>query len=172
MVAKKISLDKAKTNKLFYFVANIVVFREADKRCLILKRSENEITHPGVWAVPGGKLEWADLDINKPTRLNGDVVDFQDSIEKLLQRELFEEAGVTMKGKIYFINDVAFIRPDEIPVVSVKFAAKYDQGEVVVEKGAFSDFAWVNEDEVEQYKCIDGIHEEILQTVKLFQTVQ
>jgi ADP-ribose pyrophosphatase YjhB (NUDIX family) len=166
--AKKISLDKAKPNKLFYVVANVVVYREADKRCLILKRSESEITHPGMWAVPGGKLEWKDLDLNKPTRMNGDVIDFENSIADLLHRELLEEAGIEMHHQIYFINDVAFIRPDEIPVVLIKFAAKYKSGDVVFEKGAFSDFAWVNEIEVKKYKCIDGIDSEIAYTAKLF----
>ncbi len=60
MLAKKISLDKAKQNKLFYFVANVVIYRESDKRCLILKRDKREKVHPGKYAVPGGKLEWED----------------------------------------------------------------------------------------------------------------
>jgi ADP-ribose pyrophosphatase YjhB (NUDIX family) len=168
MPANKISIDKAKTDKLFYFVANVVVYRESDGRCLILKRSKNEITHPGVWAVPGGKLEWSDLDITKPTRINGEVIDFEDTIIKLLQRELFEEAGIKMTNEIHFINDVAFIRPDNIPVVLVKFAAKYESGDVVIEEGSFTDSAWVNDAEIKNYKCIDGLDEEISITTKLF----
>jgi len=168
MIAKKISLDKAKPNKLFYVVANVVVYRDDDKKCLILKRSETEITHPGMWAMPGGKLEWGDLDINHPTRMNGDVIDFEDAIEQLLQRELAEEAGIKMKNQIHFINDVAFIRPDEVPVLLLKFAAIYDRGEVVLEEGSFTDFAWVNEKEVKNYKCIDGVDIEIAQAIKLF----
>ena len=69
MKAKKISVDNAKKNKLFYFVANVVIYREADGRCLILKRDEREKVQPGKYAVPGGKLEWADLDMNNPTRM-------------------------------------------------------------------------------------------------------
>ena len=57
MPADKISLENAKDDKLFYFVANVVVFRESDGRCLILKRSENEKVHPGKFATQGGKLE-------------------------------------------------------------------------------------------------------------------
>ena len=168
MKANKISLDKAKQNKLFYFVANVVVYRESDKRCLILKRSEREIAHPVIWALPGGKLEWSDLDINKPTRINGDVIDFEDALKKLLHRELKEEAGVEMEDKIHFINDVAFIRPDAVPVMLVKFAAKYKSGEVVLEEGSFTDYAWVNIDELRGYKCIDGLPEEVKLTIELF----
>lgn len=56
MPAKKISIDNAKVGKLFYFVANVVVYRESDKKCLILKRDEREKVHPEKYAVPGGKL--------------------------------------------------------------------------------------------------------------------
>ena len=169
MVATKISLDNAKKDKLFYFVANVVVYRESDGRCLILKRDEREKVHPERYAVPGGKLEWKDLDISKPSRINGEVLDFEGSVEELLNREVMEEAWhKKLEPGLVYINSVAFIRPDEIPVVLVKFAAKYDSGDVKVEKGSFTDHAWVNGAEIKNYICIDGIDEEIVQTIKLF----
>ena len=168
MKANKISIDNAKQDKLFYFVANVVIYRDSDKRCLILKRSESEKVHPGKFAVPGGKLEWKDLDITKPSRMNGDVIDFENSIEDLLKREVLEEAGIVIDNKLFYINSVAFVRPDETPVVLVKFAAKYVSGDVIPEVGAFTDFAWVNSDEVMNYDCIQGVQNEIVQTVKMF----
>ncbi len=168
MPAEKISIDNAKKNKLFYFVANVVVYRESDKRCLILKRDEREKVHPGKYAVPGGKLEWVDLDLRNPTRFNGEVLDFEDAVEDLLKRETLEEAGVEIEGGLKYINSVAFIRPDEIPVILIKFAAKYKDGEVKPEVGGFTDYAWVNGDEVESYDCIKGIKEEVKQTINLF----
>jgi len=57
MKALKISLDNAKKDKLFYFVANVIIYRDSDKKCLILKRSETEKVHPNKYCVPGGKLE-------------------------------------------------------------------------------------------------------------------
>ena len=166
MPAGKISIDNAKKDKLFYFVANVVIFRESDKRCLILKRDEREKVHPGKYAVPGGKLEWINLDLTKPTRMNGEVIDFENAIENLLQREVFEEAGIEIQRDLVYINSVAFVRPDGIPVVLVKFAAKYKSRDVKLEKGGFTDFAWVNQEEVKNYDCIQGIHEEIVQTIK------
>lgn len=168
MPANKISLKNAKENKLFYFVANVVIYRESDGRCLILKRSEKEKVHPGKYAVPGGKLEWKDLDISKPTRMNGDVFDFENAVEDLLAREAKEEAGVDIERDIKYINSVAFIRPDETPVILIKFAAKYKSGEVVLEPEAFVDYAWVNSEEVKNYDCIDGIKEEVANTIKLY----
>lgn len=168
MPAQKISLDNAKNDKLFYFLANVVIYRESDGRCLILKRSEHEKVHPNKYCVPGGKLEWKDLDINKPTRLNGNVLDYKNAVEELLVRETKEEAGIEIGRDLKYINSIAFIRPDETPSILVKFAAKYKSGEVVLEKNSFSDFVWVNSDEIKNYDCILGIKEEIAKTIEVF----
>jgi 8-oxo-dGTP pyrophosphatase MutT (NUDIX family) len=170
MPAEKISLKNAKENKLFYFVANVVVYRESDGRCLILKRDEREKVHPGRYGVIGGKLEWSQLDIAKPSRINGDVLDFLEAVEDLLAREAKEEAGIEIGTELKYINSTAFVRPDEVPVILVKFAAKYAGGDVVPEKGAFTDYAWVNENEVKDYECIDGIPEEVGKTIALFRS--
>ncbi|MGV8162035.1 MAG: NUDIX hydrolase [Candidatus Nanoarchaeia archaeon] len=166
--ASKISIENAKKNKLFYFVANVIIYRESDKRCLILKRSESEIVHPGKYCVPGGKLEWKDLDVNNPTRINGDVLDYEAAIENLLVRETREEANIEITDDFKYINSVAFIRPDETPAIMIKLAAKYKSGEVKLEEGSFSDFAWVNKDEIDNYECIKGIREEIKKAIELF----
>jgi len=168
MPSDRISLDNAKKEKLFYFVANVVIFREEDEKCLILKRDDREKVHPGKYAVPGGKLEWSNLDIDNPTRINGEVLDFENAVEDLLKREVKEEAGIEIDSGLKYINSVAFIRPDGIPVVLVKFAAKYKSGGVVLEKGAFTDFKWVNKEEVKNYNCIEGINKEIEETINLF----
>jgi 8-oxo-dGTP pyrophosphatase MutT (NUDIX family) len=168
MPASRITLDEAKEDKLFYFVANVLVFRKGDGRCLILKRSETEKVHPGRWATPGGKMEWRDFDLTRPTRLNGDVLDYLNSVEKLLSREAREEAGIELEDDFRYINSNTFIRPDGIPVVLIKLAAPYALGEIVLEQGAFTDFAWVNEEEVKTYPCIDGICEEVAKAVALF----
>lgn len=167
MSAEKISLQHAKEDKLFYFVANVVVYRETDGRCLILKRSEHEKVHAGKWCVPGGKLEWAQLDITNPTRMNGDVFDFEDAVEELLAREVKEEAEIEIERELKYINSVAFVRPDGIPAILIKFAVKYKSGEVVLEDGAFADHAWVNEEEIRNYECIRGIPEEIAKAIKI-----
>lgn len=167
MAAKKISLEKAKQNKLFYFVANAVIYRESDGRCLILKRSEREIAHPGRYGVIGGKLEWNDLSFDKG-EINGDVVDYNTIMEDLLIREAKEESGLDIYPEIRYINSKAFLRPDEVPVVLVKFSVKYKSGDVVLEEGAFTDYAWVNSEEVKNYECIDGIKEEVIRAINIW----
>ena len=169
MPAEKISLQNAKEDKLFYFVANVVVYRKDDGRCLILQRSHQEKIHPGKYGVLGGKLEWRDLNINNPTRVNGDVLDYENAVEDLLGREVKEEAGIEIEKDLTYINSVAYIRPDGVPTVMVKFAARYKGGEVQPEKGAFIGYAWANEEEVKNYDCLLGIPEEIAATIKKFQ---
>jgi len=170
MPADKIHLGSAKEDKLFYIVANVVVYRKEDGRCLLLKRHEREKVHPGKFCVPGGKLEWQHLPVDKPTRLNGNVLDYENAVEELLAREVLEEAGVEidLSDGLKYINSVAFIRPDGIPVVLVKFAAQYKSGNVILEEGGFTDYAWVNAEEVKKFNCIEGVHQEVEQTIEMF----
>lgn len=168
MPAQKISLQNAKENKLFYIVANVVVYRDEDGRCLILQRSHEEKVHPGKYCVPGGKLEWEDLNVSNPTRINGDVLDYESAIEKLLIRETMEEAGIEIEKDFAYINSVAYIRPDGIPTILVKFAVKYRSGDVRLEKGAFIGHAWVNSEEIKDYDCLLGIPKEIIIAIKKF----
>ena len=96
------------------------------------------------------------------------MLDYEADIEKLLGRETKEEAGIEIDKKLLYVNSVAFIRPDEIPVLLVKFAARYKSGEVQLEQGAFTDYVWVNTEEVKNYNCIKGITEEIAATIRFF----
>ncbi len=57
------------------------------------------------------------------------------------------------------------VRPDEIPVLFMLFSAIYKSGEVKLEEGAFTDFAWVDDEEVKNYHCIDGVDDEIIQAI-------
>lgn len=170
MPATKISLDEAKPNKLFYVVATAIIVRRLDKRCLILQRDPREKVHAGLYGVIGGKLEWQDLDVNHPTRINGDALDYERAIEDLVIREAKEESGITIKPPLRYIDSMAFIRPDNIPVVLLKFAVEYKSGSVVLEQGGFTNYAWVNAEEVKRYPCIDGIKREVVAARRLFET--
>ncbi|HRZ29878.1 MAG TPA: hypothetical protein P5052_04020 [Candidatus Paceibacterota bacterium] len=73
--------------------------------------------------------------------MNGDVFDFENKVEELLKREAKEESNINIEKELIYINSVAFVRPDEIPVILLKFAAKYKSGEVELENGSFTDYA-------------------------------
>lgn len=163
----KISVDEAKPDKLFYVVANTVVYRKSDGRCLILKRDEREKVHPGFWANIGGKLEHGDFDLNNPSSTFDGVPAFEDALSGLIEREVKEEAGVSIELPAKYMHNKVFIRPDGVPVMLIIYAAIYKDGEVKPEPGAFTDYAWVNETEVDDYECIKGVADEVKQAIKL-----
>src|SRR5579884_4386259 len=111
----EVSVDKAKPEKLFYFVVTGTIFNPKTGKCLILQRSKKEITHPGLWGVTGGKLEHKDLLENKPDRMNFDVPNWDGLVEKLLEREAFEESGLKVSDPRIFAS-LVFLRPDGVPV--------------------------------------------------------
>ena len=161
-----ISLDRAKKDKLFYFVVTGTIYHPKLKKCLILQRSKKEIAHPGLWGVVGGKLEWADLKNNPITRKNFDILDWEGLVEKLLTREAKEESGVDVYDPCY-LDSVVYLRTDNVPVVCFKFAVKWKKGKVKIAL-EFEDFAWVDEDEVKKFQCIQGIPEEVKKTIEIY----
>lgn len=163
-----ISLEKAKQNKLFYFVVTGTIYHPQKKKCLILQRSKKEIAHPGLWGVTGGKLEWQDLENNPVTKMNHDIPNWDGLVEQLLKREALEESGLKVIDPKY-LNSVVFIRPDNVPVACMKFALKYKSGEVKIPP-EFDDFAWVDGEEIKKYQCIDGIAEEVTKAIQLYST--
>jgi 8-oxo-dGTP pyrophosphatase MutT (NUDIX family) len=167
--AERISIDQAKPDKLFYVAANVVAVRE-DGRCLILKRDEREKVHPGKWATIGGKEEHLDFDVKKPDRQEGDVLVFEKPLYVVLGKEAMEEANITIKliPEPKYLDHKLIVRPDGIPVNLFTFAALYGEGEVKPEEGGFTDFAWVNGQEVENYDCLEGVPDEVKAALKVF----
>lgn len=160
MPAKAIAVANASPQKLFYVVANVIMYRASDKRYLLLKRNADAKTHPNKWCVPGGKIEWSDLDLVHPTRYNGEVLDFENILEKVLAREVKEETGIHFSLPLTYINSVAYVRSDGVPSVLIKFLAACLAGEIKLEK-SFSQYAWVSTAEIKNYDCIRGIPEEL-----------
>lgn len=100
--------------------------------------------------------------------MNGNVIDFENAVEELLKREVREEAGIEICGDLKYVNSVVFVRPDETPVVLLKFAVKYAGGEVKLEKGSFTDYKWINAKEARKLDCVKGIPEEVEKAALFF----
>ncbi len=162
-----ISIEKAKQQKLFYVVSNGVIYHPGKKKCLILQRSKKEIAHPGLWGVVGGKLEWKDLEGEKPTRMNHDIPNWEGLVERQLFREAKEESGLEVTDPRY-LESIVFIRPDGVPVVLIKFTLKYESGKVQIPPD-FEDFAWVDEKTVKNYDIIQGIDKEVATAMKIYE---
>jgi len=83
------------------------------------------------------------------------------ALEISLRREIREEVNLGI-GKLEFLTDLTFIRPDGIPVLCLSYFAPYVSGEVKLDNDA-TEFAWITVDKVGDYDLIDGIAEEIRQ---------
>lgn len=134
-------------NKKLHIVA-VTGIIEKNGKFLIIKRKDDEVAYPGMWTVPGGKVE------------------APDNCRTTLRREIKEEVGVEIKDEVVFIRDYGFTRPDNIHVIGLTFGCGYKSGKVKLSSD-FTDFAWVTAKEAENYKIIPGI----LQELQLFRGI-
>ena len=143
-----------KPEKAHYVVATAIIVR--DGKYLLLKRASNEKAYPNMWTVPGGKLERTDYE--------GKQKDSEDAWynmgERLVEREVMEEAGITIKN-IKYLTSLTFIRPDNIPALVLSYFADHHQGDVSLNDGSHTEHRWVTADEAKEYDLIPGIYEEI-----------
>ena len=137
-------------------VAMTAIIYNEGRKFLITKRSDKKKVFPGKWHVPGGGLEPTDY-INKIPS-NKDTQWYQ-VLHNSLRREVKEETGLEI-GKIEFLTDLAFIRPDGIPVLVLSYFAPYVGGEVILSPED-SEFTWVTLEEAKSYDLIDGILDEL-----------
>lgn len=142
-----------KDNELHRVVSTAIIYK--DNRYLLLKRSPKKKAYPNKWTVPGGGLEVDDYINTKKT--TSDTWYF--AIEKSLRREIKEESNLEV-GKIKYLLDMAFIRPDGVPVVVLSFFAPYKSGEVKLDEDSV-EYTWVTYKEAKNYDLIEGILEEI-----------
>lgn len=132
---------------------------EGMREYLITKRSMEKKAWPGRWTVPGGGLETDDYMSQQATFQNSESPQWYNAVENTLRREIKEEVGVEVDD-VQYLLDIAFIRPDGIPVIVLSYYCKYASGEVVLDSESM-DFAWILASEVSKYELIQGIDHEI-----------
>ncbi len=126
-----------------------------DGKYLIVQRSLNKKVFPGRWTVPGGGLEVTDY-INIPKQ-TPDAWYFP--ITESLKREIKEETGLEI-GKLNYLLDLSFIRPDNIPVITLSYYCDWKSGDVKLNEENIN-YAWITIEEAGNYDLIGGILEEI-----------
>ena len=147
--------------ELHRVVATAIVHK--DGKYLITKRSPEKKVWPDKWTVPGGGLEVSDY-INTPSTVPTEKIWYY-ALENTLRREIEEEVGVGM-GKIDYLLDLCFIRPDDIPVITLSFYAPWKSGEIKLNHESV-DYAWTTAEETKNYELIEGIGQEIEMVDKL-----
>ena len=139
--------------ELHRVVATAIIYK--DGKYLIVQRSSNKKVFPNRWTVPGGGLEIDDY-INTP-KTTPDAWYF--TIENSLKREIKEETELEV-GKLKYLLDLTFIRPDNIPVVTLSYYCDWNLGEVKLNKENIN-YKWVTYEEAKNYDLIEGILGEI-----------
>lgn len=81
------------------------------------------------------------------------------ALENSLRREIKEEAGIEV-GKISYLCDMTFIRPDNIPVIILSFYAPYQSGEIKLDHESVN-HTWATCEELKTHDLIEGIAHEI-----------
>lgn len=143
-------------NKYLHEVV-IVVIIVKNNEYLLIRRSLNKKRFPGMWTIPGGKLE-----INDYINLPKDTENYwYNVLEKTLRREVKEEVGLDI-DHIEYITSSATIHSDGSPSIVITCLADYVSGEVVLNKNESDEYAWVSLLKAKQYKLIDGIYEELI----------
>lgn len=141
-------------NKLHEIVITAIVVR--DSKYLITRRAKTKKRFPGMWTVPGGKLETSDyVNLPKDTKSY-----WYNVLEKTLRREVQEEVGIKIKN-IQYVTSLATVHDDGSPSLVISCLADYDSGEIKLQPAETDDDVWVTLAEAKKYDLIDGIYDEL-----------
>ena len=128
---------------------------------LITQRSQTKKRFPGMWTVPGGRLEVSDyVGLPKDTEHY-----WYNVLEKTLKREIKEEIGIDI-ANIEYVTSLARVHEDGAPSLVISCVADYVSGEVELQKDEADDHAWVSLEEAEKYDLIEGIYDELVMAEK------
>lgn len=144
--------------ELHRIVSTAIIYKQEQggNKYLITKRSPHKKVFPGKWTVPGGGLETDDYANTPPSTEDGQ---WYYALYTSLRREIREEVNLEV-GFIKYLLDLAFIRPDGVPVITLSFYAPYKSGEVKLDEDA-TEFVWASYEECKKYDLIEGILDEI-----------
>ncbi|QQG49961.1 MAG: NUDIX domain-containing protein [Candidatus Berkelbacteria bacterium] len=115
-------------NKFLHEVAiTAIIIR--DDRYLILRRSKNKKRFPGMWTVPGGRLEAKDyLALPRDTEAY-----WYNVLERTLAREVKEEVGIEI-SEVEYLTSLARVHEDGSPSIVLSCVATYVSGEIELQK--------------------------------------
>lgn len=127
-----------------------------DGRYLITRRAPTKKRFPGMWTVPGGKLETSDY-----LKLPKDTENYwYNVLERTLRREVKEEAGIDIEH-IAYVTSLATVHADGSPSLVISCLADYVSGDVTLQPEELDQYAWVTLEEAKIYQLIDGIYDEL-----------
>ncbi len=145
------------TNNQYLHEVAITAIIVKDGKYLITRRSPNKKRFPGMWTVPGGKMETSDyLKLPKDTQYY-----WYNVLERTLRREVKEEAGIDIDN-IEYVTSLATIHSDGTPSLVISCAADYIGEDVKLKEDESDQHAWVSLEEAKNYQLLDGIYDELV----------
>ncbi len=127
-----------------------------DGKYLITRRSKDKRKFPGMWTVPGGRLEVSDY-VNLPKDTNHH---WYNVLEKVLRREVKEEVNIEI-DQIEYITSMT-MTVGEYPTLIVSCIAEYVAGEIELQEEEADKYEWVSLEEAKDYDLIEGIYDELV----------
>src|SRR5437016_4587788 len=121
-------------NKYLHEVVMTAIIVKQNKY-LITKRADTKKRFPGMWTVPGGKLETNDY-ISLPKETENY---WYNVLEKVLRREVMEETGIEINN-IEYVTSLATVHGDGNPSLVISCMADYVSGEIKLQEGETADF--------------------------------
>jgi 8-oxo-dGTP diphosphatase len=132
-----------------------------DEKYLITKRSPKKKRFPGMWTVPGGKLETNDyLELPKGTEHY-----WYNVLERTLTREVKEEVGIRIKN-VEYLTSLATVHKDGSPSLVISCIAEYKDGDITLDPEETVEHTWVTLKDAKRYDLIDGIYDELVMAEK------
>ena len=136
-------------NQKLHIVTAVAVIVREDGRILLLKRADWEKVYPGHYTFPGGKIEG------------------NDTIIETLVKETKEECGLDLNPGIILIKEKAIGRPDGSTSKSLSFLCTVASTDnVMIEPNDFTDYKWVNLDELRELQHV-GIEAEFIKAAAI-----
>jgi 8-oxo-dGTP pyrophosphatase MutT (NUDIX family) len=129
---------------------------DTGNRYLVIRRRADSKIYPGLWSVPGGGVEEEDYRDSPQTSLNA----WNGILEIALRREIRQEVGIEV-GPVEFLSDFLFIRPDRVPVIGMRYAARALSTDVVCNTNESETYTWIRVASLDYLEFIGEIPDEI-----------
>lgn len=136
-----------------------------DGKYLITHRSPNKKKFPGMWTVPGGRLEPTDyISFPKDTEHY-----WYNVLERTLAREVKEEVGLEINN-VRYVTSLANVHQDGPSSLVISCLADYAGGEVILQIEECDKYEWVSLEEAKKFELIDGIQDELAMAENVLKT--